>query len=193
MADRVGEHLGAYHLIRLLARSPFAEVYLTKVPFSKTLAVLKVLLQPHTPEEIERVHGAVLTLARLTHPSLLPIRDFGIVDTHPYLVMDYAPHGSLRTRAPRGTILDMPTLLSVLKHLVPAVQFAHEHNLVHGNIKPENILLDLTHTPLLSDLASLWEQQTGGQGRRRKAHRRSSTWLLSNSRVRCNLPPISTL
>ncbi len=145
MTDRVGASLGAYHLIRLLGRSAFAEVYLGEALSSRTPVAVKVLSLSYTRDEMERVRWAVHTFGRLSHPALLRVRDFGVVDDRPFLVMDYVPQGSLRMRYPRGT------MLSLLKHLVPAVQFAHEHSLLHGNLKPENILVGPTHTLLLSD------------------------------------------
>ena len=122
-----------------------------EAPSSKTLVAIKVLMGSHTQGELEYIHAAVQTMVRLSHPGLLRIRDGGVVESHPFLVMDYAPYGSLRSRSPRGTILDPLTLLAMLKPLVSAVQFVHEHSLVHGNLKPENVLLGPMHALLLSD------------------------------------------
>ncbi len=77
--------------------------------------------------------------------------DFGVADDIPYLVMDYAPNGTLRQRHPRGTQLPLPTILSYIKQVAEALQYAHDEKFIHRDIKPENMLLGRRNEVLLSD------------------------------------------
>ncbi|HCI78980.1 MAG TPA: serine/threonine protein kinase, partial [Ktedonobacter sp.] len=60
------------------------------------------------------------------HPHIVRVLDFGVEDATPYLVMDYAPHGSLRTQHPRGTRLPLETIVSYVKQIASALQYAHD-------------------------------------------------------------------
>jgi eukaryotic-like serine/threonine-protein kinase len=102
-------------------------------------------------------------MIRLQHPSIVPVLDFGVSrDNVPYLVMEYAPGGTLRDRHPRGTQLPPPILLSYTEQLASALQYAHDQRLIHRDVKPENMLLREDGTLLLSDfgLAKVVEQSS---------------------------------
>src|SRR5205823_895068 len=74
-----------------------------------------------------------------------------VQEDYPFLVMDYAPHGSLRTLHPRGTVLPPTVVLAYLRHIAPALHSAHEQQQVHGHLKPENLLVGREQTLLLAD------------------------------------------
>jgi len=73
-------------------------------------------------------------LAGLAHPHIVPVHDFGVYEGIPYLVMQYAPHGSLRTVHPRGTRLSLASIASYLTPLAIAIHYAHEHGITHRDI-----------------------------------------------------------
>src|SRR5207248_2607201 len=91
------------------------------------------------------------TLARLRHPHIVRVLDFGMQEGTPFLVMDYAPGGSLRQLHPKGTQLPFDTVVSYVKRVASALQYAHDEQLVHRDIKPENMLLGQANDVLLSD------------------------------------------
>lgn len=152
MADRVGQRLGNYQLLRLIGKGGFAEVYLGEHLRLNTSAAIKVL---HTrlasAEDIEGFEQEAQTIARLVHPHIVRVLDFDIEDDTPFLVMDYAPNGTLRQKHPRGTQLAPEVILSYVKQAAEALQYAHEHKLIHRDIKPENLLLGEHERVLLSD------------------------------------------
>ena len=90
-------------------------------------------------------------LERLQHPSIIRIRDAGFDKTRPYLVMDYAPQGSLRERYPEGTVLSLETINLYIQQIADALEYAHSEHIVHCDIKPDNILLAQDGRLLLSD------------------------------------------
>ena len=92
----------------------------------------------------------------LRHPHIVPLLDFGISrDDLPYLVMEYAPEGTLRDRHPKGTRVPLPTVVSYVDQLASALQYAHDQRVIHRDIKPENILVRADGTLLVSDLGLL--------------------------------------
>lgn len=151
MADRVGHRLGNYQLIRLLGSGSFADVYLGEHIHLGMQAALKVLTTRLTNDDIENFRTEARTIARLKHPQIVRVLEFGVESGTPFLVMDYAPYGTLRTRHPRGSRLAPETFLPYVKQVAEALQYAHEQKLIHRDIKPENMLLGERHEVLLSD------------------------------------------
>src|SRR2546427_195028 len=151
MIGRVGQQLGNYRLIRLLGQGGFAEVYLGEHIHLNTLAALKVLHAQLTQQEEQRFLQEARTIAKLDHPHIIRLLEYGIEQSTPYLVMSYAPHGSLRQRSPRGTRLPLPEVLTSVKQIASALQYAHGEQVIHRDVKPENMLLGYHDRLLLAD------------------------------------------
>src|SRR5947209_8060105 len=139
--QREGQLLGNYQLIELLGRGHWASVYLGEHRHLHSQAAIKVLHDPLAPDQVEDFLGEARTLARLRHPHIVRILDFGLQEDIPFLVMDYALGGTLRTLHPKGTRLPLETVLSYVKQVASALQYAHEQRLIHRDLKPENLLL----------------------------------------------------
>jgi thiamine transporter ThiT len=151
MADHSGQKLGNYRLLRLLGKGGFADVYLGEHIYLKTAAAIKVLHTQLTSEDMEGFLNEARTIAHLVHPHIVRVTDFGIEGETPFLVMDYAPNGTLRQRHPKGTQLPLSLIISYVKQIAGALQHAHNERLVHRDIKPENMLLGRQNELLLSD------------------------------------------
>ena len=91
------------------------------------------------------------TTERLKHPNIVPLLDFDVQQGTPFLVLDYAPGGSLRARHPKGSQVPLATVIGYLKEIVPALQHAHDQHILHRDIKPDNILIGQQGELLLSD------------------------------------------
>jgi hypothetical protein len=100
MADRVGQQLGNYQLIRPLGEGGFAEVYLGEHIHLGTYAAIKVLHTQLASEDTEHFRTEARNLARLVHPNIVRVLEFGIEGKTPFLVMDYALDGTLRQLHP---------------------------------------------------------------------------------------------
>ncbi len=151
MTDLLGHQLGNYRLIRLLGHGGFADVYLGEHIHLNTLAAIKVLDARLSADEITQFRNEARTIARLEHPHIVRVLDFGVEDHLPYLVMSYAPNGTLRQRHPKGTRLTAGEILPYIKQVADALQYAHNEKLIHRDVKPENMLLDRNNQILLSD------------------------------------------
>src|SRR6266568_5503808 len=142
MADRVGEQLGNYQLIRLLGRGGFAEVYLGEHLRLGTQAAIKVLYtRLASKDAVEEFEKEARTIAHLKHPHIVRVLDYDVEDDTPFLVMDYASGGTLRKRHPRRTILSLTTIISYIKQAADALQYAHDQRVIHRDVKPENMLV----------------------------------------------------
>ncbi len=86
------QKLGNYTLQRPLGKGAFAEVYLAEHDLLKTQAAIKLLLTAHLQEFLSEAR----LLANLVHPHIVRVLEFGLEGNTPFLVMDYAPHGTLR-------------------------------------------------------------------------------------------------
>src|SRR5215471_5067623 len=151
MAEYMGQQFGNYRLIQLLGRGNFSEVYLGTHLHLGTQAAIKVLHGQLENQDRTSFLTEARIIARLRHPHIIQVLDFGVEDTTPFLVMDYAPGGSLRHRYPKGTQLPLDTVITYLRQVAEALYYAHQEQLIHRDIKPENLLLGRNHEVLLSD------------------------------------------
>ena len=151
MTNHLGQQIGNYHLTKLLGEGGFAEVYLGEHIYLKTEAAIKVLQMHLAREDREDFLKEARIIAGLKHPHIIRVLDFGIDAGIPFLIMDYAPHGTLRECHPKHVPLPLPTIVNYVKQVAPALQYAHERKLVHRDVKPENLLLGEHHEVLLSD------------------------------------------
>jgi eukaryotic-like serine/threonine-protein kinase len=151
MPNRVGQQLGNYRLLRLLGRGGFAEVYLGEHVYLKRRAALKVLHTSLEDEEIDHFLAEAQLLARLNHPHIVRVHDFAVEQGIPFLAMDYALHGTLRLRHPRGSCLSLATTAAYVNQVAEALEYAHNRKVIHRDVKPENMLVGASQEVLLSD------------------------------------------
>ena len=164
MVDYVGQQLGNYQLTRLIGEGAFAQVYLGEHIYLDTQAAIKILNTQSADYPMDWFRTEARTIARLIHPNIVRVLEFGVRDTTPFLVLDYAPNGSLRQRYPNGTQLPLSTVVSYAKQAADALQYVHDEKLVHRDVKPENLLLGRRNEVLLSDFGIALLMQTFHSG-----------------------------
>ncbi len=153
MNDLTGKQLGKYRILQLLGVGGYAAVYLGEHIHLGTSAAIKVLHQVQmSSADAKRFETEAKTIAMLRHDHIVPIRDYGVQESTGilYLVMDYMP-GTLRQRYPRGTRSTPIDILPCVKQVACALQHAHNNNVIHRDVKPENMLLDDKNNVRLSD------------------------------------------
>jgi serine/threonine protein kinase len=151
MVDRIGQQLGNYRLVNLLGQGGYAEVYLGQHVRFKQQAAIKVLHAHLSEQEAEHFQQEAETIATLAHPGIIRVLDFDVQDGVPFLVIDYAPGGTLRRRYPKGNLVPLPVIVSTVKQVADALHYAHEQKFIHRDVKPENMLLGRREEVLLSD------------------------------------------
>ncbi len=168
----LGQQMGSYRLIRPLGSGGGAVIYLgehTLVP--ATHAAIKIPKEKFNSEEIERFCNEASTLFLMIHPHIIRVLDFGVEGATPFLVLDYAPKGTLRERHRKGQRVPLGDIISYIKQIASALQYAHDQRIVHRDIKPENLLLGRSGEVLLTDFGiairahrtiSQIEQHVGG-------------------------------
>ncbi|HXZ05862.1 MAG TPA: serine/threonine-protein kinase, partial [Ktedonobacteraceae bacterium] len=114
-------------------------------------AAIKVLHAHLTEQAAEHFQQEAQTIATLVHPGIVRVFDYDVQDGVPFLVIDYAPNGTLRHRYPKGSLVPLPVILSSVKQVAEALQYAHEQKFIHRDVKPENMLLGRRQEVLLSD------------------------------------------
>ena len=127
MADHVGQQFGNYQVLRKLGQGAFAGVYLGEHQYLEIPAAIKVLHARLGPETYEQFRREARTIAHLQHPHIVRVLEFGIQDQTPYLVLEFAPGGTLRTQHPKGTQLPLEQIVTYVKHLAQALDYAHQH------------------------------------------------------------------
>jgi predicted Ser/Thr protein kinase len=139
----LASHFPQLEIMELLGKGGMGAVYMARQPHLDRFVALKVL-PPETardPAFAERFAREARALARLNHPNIVGVHDFGQQGGLYYLMMEYVDGVNLR-QAMRAGQLTPEDALRIVPQLCDALQFAHDEGIVHRDIKPENILLD---------------------------------------------------
>jgi len=153
---------GRYLLKEEIERGGMATVFLAYDPKVDREVAIKVLPKEFLSDKTshKRFQQEAETIARLDHPNIVPVYDYGEYDGQPYLVMRLMKGGNLKERLLQGAI-PVEEALSILQSIAAALEKAHTNGIVHRDLKPDNILFDQFNTPFLSDfgIAKLAETQ----------------------------------
>jgi eukaryotic-like serine/threonine-protein kinase len=160
MTDYVGKQFGHYRLLRLLGAGNFAAVYLGEHRYLEVPAAIKVLHVRMESDTHDLFLQEARTIARLRHPHIVRVLDFGIEEQTPYLVMEYCPNGTLRLRHPKATRLPIELIVRYVQQIASALHYAHQQGVIHRDIKPENLLLNEQSEVVLSDFGLAVVRQT---------------------------------
>jgi serine/threonine protein kinase len=110
------------------------------------------LAQPGDPgERAARFHREAELMAQVSHPNIITIFDFGVVDGRPYLVMEYVEGGDLRREMVPGKPMPQGRALTVLRPVARALDCLHSKGILHRDLKPENVLMHGEDTPKVAD------------------------------------------
>src|SRR5438128_1749614 len=133
---------GRYTIERELGRGGMATVYLAQDLKHRRAVAIKVLA-PELAAALgrERFLREIETAAGLSHPHILPLHDSGEADGFLYYVMPYVAGESLRDRLNRELQLPIEDAVTIAGEVATALSYAHSRDVVHRDVKPENILL----------------------------------------------------
>jgi len=140
--------LGRYEIERELGRGAMGTVYLGRDPrigrtvAIKTLALTEEFESTQLNEVRRRFFQEAETAGRLSHPSIVTIYDVGEEHDLAYIAMDYIQGDSLEQHVRQGELLPMEDVFTVGIQVAEALEYAHEQNVVHRDVKPGNIIYD---------------------------------------------------
>ena len=153
---------GRYRVLRLLGRGGMGQVYLAVQEGLDREVAIKMLAETMrgSTEMHDRFQREARALARLSHPGITPVFDYGVEDGHRYFVMEYIEGWNLASVMPRYKG-DLPASVQVATRTLEALAYAHGHGVVHRDIKPANILLGKDSVLKVADfgLAKMAEAQ----------------------------------
>jgi serine/threonine protein kinase len=147
-----GRTLGKYHLLELIGKGGMATVYKGLQPDVDRYVAIKVL-PPHLGQDAtygERFRLEARTIARLQHPHIMPLYDYGTEGDILYLITPFIEGGSLTDRIRKGA-RPLAEVDRLLTQIAPALDYAHRQGVIHRDIKPDNVMIDGEGHALLAD------------------------------------------
>jgi serine/threonine protein kinase len=156
MADFIGTIIDRYQIIEKLGEGGMAAVYKAYDTRLERQVAFKIMRADRFPPVFldnmrQRFEREAKSLAQLTHPNIVPIIDYGTYQGNPFLVMAYLPGGTLKDVQLNYGKLPWSAALRLLMPLAEALHYAHEHGILHRDVKPTNILLTKSGQPMLTD------------------------------------------
>lgn len=154
MAALIGKSLGRYHILEQLGQGGMAVVYKAyDNRLERDVAVKIIRRGAFPPDQLARIlrrfEREAKVLAKLIHPNIVPVVDYGEFEDEPFLVMPHLPGGTLKDRL--GKPIPWEEAIRLLVPIARALSYAHEQGVIHRDVKPSNILITQSGEPMLTD------------------------------------------
>ena len=151
MADEELKQIGQYQIRGVLGRGGMATVYRAYQPSLDREVAVKVMSSQfaNDPGFLERFRREARAIGGLRHPNILAIYDSGQDGETPYIVTELLEGKTLRERL--GQPLDLKVTSQIIQQVASALEYAHEHGIIHRDVKPSNILMGERNRAVLSD------------------------------------------
>ncbi|WP_025745985.1 protein kinase domain-containing protein [Kallotenue papyrolyticum] len=161
----LGRRLGKYVIQQEIGRGGMARVYRALDTVLQRPVALKVLAPSLSadPEFARRFEREAITAANLRHPAIVTIFDVGEAEGLRYIAMEYIAGRSLHDVLQERGRLPLPLATAILAPIAEALDFAHGHGMIHRDVKPHNILLDIDGRVLLTDFGIAIDPAADGE------------------------------
>ena len=158
-----GSRLGRYQIVEQIGRGGMATVFRAYDPELDRPVAVKVMpsFQAEDPTFVERFRQEAQSIARLNHPNIIQVYDFGEDKGFTFIVMEYVTGGTLSRHVTEA--LPLEDVLEWVSPVAQALDYAHSQSIIHRDIKPANVLVEASGKPKLSDfgLARLLQGSAG--------------------------------
>jgi serine/threonine protein kinase/tetratricopeptide (TPR) repeat protein len=157
-----GDTIGPYQVIGQLGQGGMATVYKAYHPNLDRHVAIKMMHQGFLddPTFLARFKREAQIVARLEHPHIVPVYDYSEHEGRPYLVMKFIEGSTLKDDSSRNA-LPMTQILHIMNAVGSALSYAHEHGVLHRDVKPSNIVIDTRNTPYVTDFGLARMAQAG--------------------------------
>ena len=133
-----------YRIIDTLGEGGMANVYLAEDIILQRKVAVKILrldLQKE-PQTLARFQREALATSELSHPNIVMVLDVGTDHGLPYMVMEYVDGPDLKDYIRANSPLNLGNIIKIMDQILSAMSLAHKHNVIHRDLKPQNILMD---------------------------------------------------
>jgi len=160
--------IGRYRIERVLGQGGFGLVYLAHDDQLQRLVAIKV---PHPnlvarPEDAEAYLIEARTVANLDHPNIVPVHDVGSTPDYPCYVVSKFIEGSDLAKKIKANRPALAEAVELTATVAETLHYAHKQGIVHRDVKPGNILLDISGKPFVADFGLALREQDVGKGPR---------------------------
>jgi serine/threonine-protein kinase len=144
---------GRYKLEAKLGSGGMSTVYLARDGTLDRQVAVKVMHREisEQPDQLERFRQEARAVAKISHPNVVAVIDAGEDGGHPYIVFEYVEGETLKQRINRVGALDTQEALAYAIEIARGLTVAHARNMVHRDIKPQNVLIDAEGRAKLTD------------------------------------------
>lgn len=151
------ERLGRYQITQVLGQGAMGVVYAAHDPLLNRQVAIKTILRANlldadlATDASTRFVREAQAVARLTHPHIVTVFDFGEEGDVAYIVMEFIHGRDLKSRLDEGNFFELAEAIRIMSELLDALDYAHRHGVVHRDIKPANVMLDAAGRIKLTD------------------------------------------
>ena len=135
---------GRYELKDLAGTGGMSSVYRARDSVLERTVAIKILHEHFSddPEYVERFRREARALAQLNHPNIVTVIDRGEFEGRQFIVFEHVDGETLKSLVDREGPLPVDRALALVHQVARGLAFAHEHGVVHRDVKPQNVLLD---------------------------------------------------
>ena len=142
-----------YEILSLIGQGGMADVYKAKDTILNRIVAIKILRDKLSQDAMAlvRFQREASAASRLSHPNVVDIYDVGEYEGMHYIVMEFIRGRTLKELIAQRGALDVDEAIGIMKQLVSAINHAHENNIIHRDIKPQNVLVKDDGTIKITD------------------------------------------
>jgi len=152
MIDLKGE-IGKYKIVKKLGSGGFGTVYLAEDSILKCMRALKIPHRAQAPTD-KLLQESILQTRLLDHPNIVKLLTVDIISGQLIMVMEFIDGTDLEKILDQRSTMDIKTALIYLRQILSALEFAHNHQVIHRDIRPSNILINRSNEVKITDFGT---------------------------------------